>query len=319
MSDLTDEQIETWRSEAAHGQEVRAEADAVSREIKCGRIPPSKTNARIIALCDALRASRSSSGTPPEVIAAAQDLLSVLGPDGYFPAAGSVRTERLRVAVLRATTASTEGNQAAAAPAGYWWCPGCEEEVDSSRVTFQECHDACGHHVEWKDPPTPSSGTGDARPTAADDAADLALVESGADLARIVALGEAIRAVEGAVDQIEALAALRALASPPPGAARRHRVEHRIREEVPFWVAEHPTQTDGPAYLSRRMKGSTALDYTTNIHDALTFATKTECEAWIRGRGLPHVACEHLVISGAAFPAPSPGAPGDAGTKGEGR
>lgn len=34
---------------------------------------------------------------------------------------------------------------------GYWWCPVCEEEVDSRRVTFQECHDSCGHHVQWID------------------------------------------------------------------------------------------------------------------------------------------------------------------------
>jgi hypothetical protein len=62
---LSDEQIETWRSEAMHGQKVRAEADAVSRAIRCGRVPPSKTNDRIIALCDALRASRASTRTDP--------------------------------------------------------------------------------------------------------------------------------------------------------------------------------------------------------------------------------------------------------------
>lgn len=31
----------------------------------------------------------------------------------------------------------------------YWYCPNCHEEVDSSRVTWQELHDVCGHHVEW--------------------------------------------------------------------------------------------------------------------------------------------------------------------------
>lgn len=31
----------------------------------------------------------------------------------------------------------------------YWYCTNCHEEVDSSRVTWQELHDACGHHVEW--------------------------------------------------------------------------------------------------------------------------------------------------------------------------
>ena len=35
---------------------------------------------------------------------------------------------------------------------GYWWCPECEEEVTSTRVTFQECHDTCGRHVIWKEP-----------------------------------------------------------------------------------------------------------------------------------------------------------------------
>ena len=30
----------------------------------------------------------------------------------------------------------------------YWWCPTCKEEVDPTRVTFQECHDVCGTHVE---------------------------------------------------------------------------------------------------------------------------------------------------------------------------
>ena len=43
---------------------------------------------------------------------------------------------------------------------GYWWCPECEEEVTSTRVTFQECHDTCGWHVIWKEPiaarPAPS-------------------------------------------------------------------------------------------------------------------------------------------------------------------
>ena len=37
----------------------------------------------------------------------------------------------------------------------YWWCPECCEEVDGSRVTYQEMHDTCGHFVlciEPKDP-----------------------------------------------------------------------------------------------------------------------------------------------------------------------
>ena len=34
-------------------------------------------------------------------------------------------------------------------PEEYWWCAHCKDEVDSSRVTFSEHHDTCGHHVEW--------------------------------------------------------------------------------------------------------------------------------------------------------------------------
>lgn len=30
----------------------------------------------------------------------------------------------------------------------YWWCGNCSEEVDGSRVTFQEMHDTCGYPVE---------------------------------------------------------------------------------------------------------------------------------------------------------------------------
>jgi len=33
--------------------------------------------------------------------------------------------------------------------AGTWWCQKCKEAVISQRVTFQECHDTCGHPVEW--------------------------------------------------------------------------------------------------------------------------------------------------------------------------
>jgi hypothetical protein len=31
----------------------------------------------------------------------------------------------------------------------YWWCPNCHEEVDARNVTYQECHDSCGHRVQW--------------------------------------------------------------------------------------------------------------------------------------------------------------------------
>jgi hypothetical protein len=88
--------------------------------------------------------------------------------------------------------------------------------------------------------------------------------------------------------------------------ARVHYVEHRIREDVGFWVAEPREQSGAAAvYASRQMKGTTALVYALDIHDALTFATKTECEEWIRARELPLVACEHLVVSSLP-PAPSP-------------
>jgi hypothetical protein len=89
--------------------------------------------------------------------------------------------------------------------------------------------------------------------------------------------------------------------------ARVHYVEHRIREDVGFWVAEPREQSGAAAvYASRQMKGTTALVYALDIHDALTFATKTECEEWIRARELPLVACEHLVVS--SLP-PAPSAP----------
>ncbi len=32
---------------------------------------------------------------------------------------------------------------------GYWYCYNCQEEVDSSRVTFEETHDTCGNPVDW--------------------------------------------------------------------------------------------------------------------------------------------------------------------------
>jgi len=36
---------------------------------------------------------------------------------------------------------------------GYWYCPTCEEEVDVSRVTFSERHDAlCSTYVVWIEP-----------------------------------------------------------------------------------------------------------------------------------------------------------------------
>lgn len=30
----------------------------------------------------------------------------------------------------------------------YWWCPTCEAEIDSTRVTYDEKHDSCGDFVE---------------------------------------------------------------------------------------------------------------------------------------------------------------------------
>jgi hypothetical protein len=110
------------------------------------------------------------------------------------------------------------------------------------------------------------------------------------------------------IKRIEAQSSSRAPAAHGESAtARVHYVEHRIREDVGFWVAEPREQSGAAAvYASRQMKGTTALVYALDIHDALTFATKTECEEWIRARELPLVACEHLVVS--SLP-PAPSAP----------
>lgn len=46
---------------------------------------------------------------------------------------------------------------------GHWWCPKCQESVTSTRVTFQENHDACGHPVTWvefREAPSPSPDAG---------------------------------------------------------------------------------------------------------------------------------------------------------------
>ncbi len=34
----------------------------------------------------------------------------------------------------------------------YWWCANCNEEVDDTRVTYQELHDICGHPVVVVEP-----------------------------------------------------------------------------------------------------------------------------------------------------------------------
>lgn len=31
----------------------------------------------------------------------------------------------------------------------YWWCPECKQEIAAQTVTFQECHEVCGHPAEW--------------------------------------------------------------------------------------------------------------------------------------------------------------------------
>lgn len=42
---------------------------------------------------------------------------------------------------------------------GYWWCPNCKAEIGAYHVTYQECHEDCGHKVEWITPVTaPPSG-----------------------------------------------------------------------------------------------------------------------------------------------------------------
>jgi len=37
----------------------------------------------------------------------------------------------------------------------YWWCPGCKEEAPSSRVTYDELHEDCGHPVVLVEPGDP--------------------------------------------------------------------------------------------------------------------------------------------------------------------
>ncbi len=35
---------------------------------------------------------------------------------------------------------------------GYWWCPRCKDPVDGNQVTYEECHELCGHTVQWITP-----------------------------------------------------------------------------------------------------------------------------------------------------------------------
>ena len=37
---------------------------------------------------------------------------------------------------------------------GYWWCRNCKAEIGAYHVTYQECHEDCGHKVEWITPVT---------------------------------------------------------------------------------------------------------------------------------------------------------------------
>lgn len=37
-------------------------------------------------------------------------------------------------------------------PDGYWWCRECRCECSPKHVTFGECHEDCGHPVEWITP-----------------------------------------------------------------------------------------------------------------------------------------------------------------------
>ena len=34
---------------------------------------------------------------------------------------------------------------------GHWWCDECKTPTEPTRVTFEECHDKCGHPVRWID------------------------------------------------------------------------------------------------------------------------------------------------------------------------
>lgn len=71
----------------------------------------------------------------------AKDEIGYIGPHQF---------EVLEAVVSGSGTPQGEGEEH-----GYWWCPECLEEVDSSRVTYTECHDSCGREVVWKDPLPP--------------------------------------------------------------------------------------------------------------------------------------------------------------------
>lgn len=83
-----------------------------------------------------------------------------------------------------------------------------------------------------------------------------------------------------------------------------------------FWVPEVPPgkQYGLAMYLAREpeavgMLGEQRMLVTTDIHAALQFATREECESWIRANPVPvFVAVEHEIM-----PAPAPAASGACG------
>lgn len=95
----------------------------------------------------------------PDVIQSSS--ASASGRDGYethgspVPGAAPVVTAAsLAPAIASGLLASEMRRRTPAAgadegPVAFWWCDHCEEEVDASRVTYQEHHDACGHIVRW--------------------------------------------------------------------------------------------------------------------------------------------------------------------------
>jgi hypothetical protein len=83
-----------------------------------------------------------------------------------------------------------EAEQTASDIPGYWWCPECEEEVASTRVTNQECHDTCGRHVVWKEPiASHQSASEPSAEKALRDALDEAKRTANGYAKRLVALG----------------------------------------------------------------------------------------------------------------------------------
>lgn len=61
---------------------------------------------------------------------------------------GRYKTPRAQMLSLKANVLDKlRAEPAESETASFWWCDHCKEEVDGSRVTFQEHHDTCGYMV----------------------------------------------------------------------------------------------------------------------------------------------------------------------------